>query len=91
MSFCSFGLSDFCFEDSTLVLIAPAPGHCLLFTVIVKGCARKPPPPQLFITDHSKAVVLMWSHLAVLVSEFRWFVHCIFSSVWVAEWPSFGK
>ena len=27
--------------------------------------------PQLFITDRSKAVVLIWSLLAVLVSEFR--------------------
>ena len=29
------------------------------------------PSSQLFITDRSKAVVLMWSLLAVLVSEFR--------------------
>ena len=27
--------------------------------------------PQSFITDRSKAVVLMWSLLAVLVSDFR--------------------
>ena len=27
--------------------------------------------PQSFITDRSKVVVLMWSLLAVLVSEFR--------------------
>ena len=32
---------------------------------------KPPPPPQKFITNRSKAVVLMWSLLAVLVSEFR--------------------
>ena len=46
--------------------------------------------------DRSKAVVLMWSLLDVLVSEFSvmfhfMFVHYTFSSVWVAEWPTFGK
>ena len=28
-------------------------------------------PPKYFITDRSKAMVLMWSLLPVLVSEFR--------------------
>ena len=52
-------------------------------------------PPQLFITDRSNAVVMMWSLLAVLVSDLvmfhLMFVHYTFSSVWVAEWPPFGK
>ena len=35
--------------------------------------------PQQFITDHSKAVVLMWSMLPVMMSEFRYcFTLCLF-------------
>ena len=58
-----------------------------------KGWARETSlsPPVIHI-DRSKTVVLMWSLLAVLVSEFRFvFVHYTFSSVWVAVWPPFGK
>ena len=52
--------------------------------------------PQLFITDLSKAVVLLWfsvTCLGVRVSVTFHFtcVHIIFSSVLVAEWPPFGK
>ena len=44
----------------------------------------------------SKAVVLMWSLLAVSGVRFSvmfhfMFAHYTFSSVWVAEWPPFGK
>ena len=44
----------------------------------------------------SKAVVLVWSLLAALVSKVSvtfhfMFVHYTFSSVWVSEWPPFGK
>ena len=54
---------------------------------------KAPPPP--IITDHSKAVVLMWSLLAVwcqssVMFHFM-FVHYTFSSVCVAEWPPFRK
>ena len=60
------------------------------------SCARKTSlSPRQFITDRSKAVVLMWSLLAVLVSVsvmFHFmFVHYTFCSVWVTEWPPFGK
>ena len=52
--------------------------------------------PQLFITDHSKAVVLLWFSVAcfgvrVLVTLHIMCAHIVFSSVWVAEWPSFEK
>ena len=52
--------------------------------------------PQLFITDRSKAVVLLWFSFArfgirVSVTFHLTWVHIIFSSVSVAEWPPFGK
>ena len=51
---------------------------------------------EMILTDHSKAVVLMWSLLPVLESRVSVmfhiiFVHYTFSSVWVAEWSPFGK
>ena len=44
------------------------------------GCARKTSlSPQWFVADRSKAVVLVWSPLAVLVSDFQWcFALCLF-------------
>ena len=56
----------------------------------------KPPPHQYFITDRSKAVVLLWfsvtcfwcpsfGHVSPFVCSYY------FSSVSVAEWPPFGK
>ena len=55
-----------------------------------------PPPPQEFVTDRSKAVVLMWFSVAcfgvrVSVMFHLMFVRYTFSSVLVAEWPPFGK
>ena len=52
--------------------------------------------PQLFITDRSKAVVLLWFSVAcfgvgVSVTFHLMCVHIIFSSFSVAEWPPFGK
>ena len=49
-----------------------------------------------FITDHSKAVVLLWFSVAgfgvrVPVTFHLMYIHIILSSVWVAEWPPFGK
>ena len=43
-----------------------------------------------------KAVVLLWFSVAcfgviVSVTFHLTYVHIIFSSVWVAEWPPFGK
>ena len=48
------------------------------------------------ITDRSKAVVLLWFSVAcfgvrVSVTFHLTCVHNIFNSVWVAEWPPFGK
>ena len=53
-------------------------------------------PPQEFITDRSKAVVLLWISVAcfgvrVSVTFHLTCVHFIFCPVWVAEWPSFRK
>ena len=52
--------------------------------------------PQQLISYRSKAVVLMWYSVAcfgvrVSVMFHLMFVQYNFSSVWVAEWPPFGK
>ena len=52
--------------------------------------------PQLFISDHSKAVVLFWFSVAcfcvtVSVTFHLTCVHIVLSSVLVTEWPPFGK
>ena len=54
------------------------------------------PPPSNFVTDHSKAVVLMWFSVAcfgvrVSVMFQLMFVHYTFSSVSVAGRPPFWK
>ena len=56
------------------------------------------PPPKLFITDRSNAVVLMWFSVAwfggkvsVMFHLMILFVHYIFGSGWVSKWPPFGK
>ena len=51
---------------------------------------------RLFITDRSRAVVCCGSLLPVLgvrgsVTFHLMCVHIMLSSVWVAEWPPFGK
>ena len=56
----------------------------------------KPPSPQEFVTDRSKAVVLTWFSVAcfgvrVSVMFHLMFAHYTFSSVLVAEWLPFGK
>ena len=53
-------------------------------------------PPQEFVTDRSNAVVLTWFSVAcfgvrVSVIFHLMFVHFTFTSVFVAEWPPFGK
>ena len=63
----------------------------------VKHVSAPPPPPlKKFITDCSKAVVLLWFSVAcfgvrVSVTFHLICFHIIFSSVSVAEWPPFGK
>ena len=54
------------------------------------------PLPQEFVTDRSKAVGLTWFSVAcfgvrVSVMFHLMFVHYTFTTVWVAEWPPFGK
>ena len=65
-----------------------------------KPTSLSPPPPHkqfIFITDRSKAVVLLWFSVAgffgvrVSVTFQLTCVHIISSSVWVTEWPPFGK
>ena len=57
----------------------------------------KPPPRNSFISDRSKAVVLLWFSVAcfwcqsVSVSVTFHLLCVTFSSVWVAEWQTFGK
>ena len=56
----------------------------------------KPPVIHSINTDHSKAVVLLWFSFAcfsvtVLVTFHLMCDYIIFSLVWVAEWPPFGK
>ena len=46
MSICNFGFSHFGFEHSTLVLIAPAPGHCLPFTLYTDDMAENAKPEK---------------------------------------------
>ena len=52
--------------------------------------------PSKFITDRSKAVVLLWFSVArfavrVSVTFHLTCVYIVFGSVSVAEWPPFGK
>ena len=52
--------------------------------------------PKLFITDRSKAVVLLWFSVACVSCQSfgdvsLYVCSYYFSSVWVAEWPHFGK
>ena len=48
--------------------------------------------PQLFITDRSKAEALLPVFGVRVSAKFHlMFVHYTFSSVWVGEWPPFGK
>ena len=52
--------------------------------------------PKQFITDYFKAIVFLWFSVAYFgvkasVMFYLTCVHIIFSSVWVAEWPPFGK
>ena len=49
------------------------------------------PPPQLFITDRSKAVVLSGFGVRVSVTFHLMCVHIVFISVWVDKRPPFGK
>ena len=51
---------------------------------------------NLSINGRSKAVALLWFSVACFGVRVSWTfhlmcVHIILSSVWVAEWPSFGK
>ena len=52
---------------------------------------------RLFITEGSKAVLLVWFSLLFAIDVRFYagllimFAHYTFSSVWVAEWPPFGK
>ena len=66
----------------------PAHPFNALILPILRGCLQ--------ITDRSNAVVPMWFSVAcfgvrVSVMLYLMFVHYTFSSVWVAEWPPFGK
>ena len=62
MSICSFSFSHFGFEDSTLVLIAPAPCHCLPFTVYTDDMAENAKPEKnckgLWIEFHKHVTTL---------------------------------
>ena len=61
------------------------------FTLCLVWVAEWPPFGKLFITDRSKAMVLMWFSVAcfgVRVLMMFYFTLCL---VWVAEWPPFGK
>ena len=75
------------------------PTKCLYHIRRVRLRAKhilSPPPPQAFVTDRSKAVVMTWFSVAcfgvrVSVMFHLMFVHYTFSSVLVAEWPPFWK
>ena len=63
----------------------------------VSDLFKPPPSPSIkFMTDRSMAVVLLRFFVAffavsVSVTFNLMFVNIIFSSVWVTEWPPFGK
>ena len=97
-------ISLFGFKGRVCVLIASVPDLCILFTFRIYTnihChlytrTSLSPRRQLFITDCSKAVIQVWFSVACF-----WCQSCsdvspnvcsyYFSSVWVAEWPTFGK
>ena len=68
----SFVFSHLGFWSGNLFLIAPFPAFCLHVLVPFYGDLMykfkenrfQPPPPKLFyITDRSKAILLLWFHL----------------------------
>ena len=58
-------------DNKPLFLLAPETMEFSMQNYEKCHISLKLKAPQLIITDRSKAVVLMWSLLAVLVSEFR--------------------
>ena len=72
------------------------PSTAYLYNMVIASKSTEFKPPRLFVTDHTKEVVLMWFSVACLGVSYSVMFHLIlvhytFSSVLAAEWPPFGN